>query len=153
MDRIKILWVDDEIELLKPHFLFLESKGYKLNACNNGRDALEMITEKNYDVVLLDENMPGMNGLDTLNELKRKKPQLPVIMITKNEEEEIMNEAIGAKIADYLIKPVNPNQIILALKKNLNHQHLIAEKTTKNYQQEFGKITQELSQKVPKCMP
>ena len=146
MDRIKILWVDDEIELLKPHFLFLESKGYKLHACNNGRDALEMIAEKNYDMVLLDENMPGLNGLDTLNELKRKKPQLPVIMITKNEEEEIMNEAIGAKIADYLIKPVNPNQILLALKKNLNHQHLIAEKTTKNYQQEFVKITQELSQ-------
>ena len=105
MDRIIILWVDDEIELLKPHFLFLESKGYELHACNNGRDALEMISEKNIDMVLLDENMPGLNGLDTLSELKRKKPQLPVIMITKNEEEEIMNEAIGAKIADYLIKP------------------------------------------------
>jgi len=146
MDRITILWVDDEIELLKPHFLFLESKGYTLTACNNGRDALELVAESHYDVVLLDENMPGLNGLETLSELKQKKPQLPVIMITKNEEEQIMNEAIGAKIADYLIKPVNPNQILLTLKKNLNHQHLIAEKTTKNYQQEFGKISQEISQ-------
>jgi len=146
MDRINILWVDDEIELLKPHFLFLATKGYELTPCNNGRDALELVEEKPFDVVLLDENMPGLNGLETLSELKIKKPQLPVIMITKNEEEQIMNEAIGAKIADYLIKPVNPNQILLALKKNLNHQHLVAAKTTQNYQQAFGKISMEISQ-------
>lgn len=146
MDRINILWVDDEIELLKPHFLFLTSKGYDLTPCNNGRDALELVDEKPFDIVLLDENMPGLNGLETLSELKIKKPQLPVIMITKNEEEQIMNEAIGAKIADYLIKPVNPNQILLALKKNLNHKHLVATKITQNYQLAFGKISMEISQ-------
>lgn len=146
MERISILWVDDEIDLLKPHFLFLTSKGYELTPCNNGRDAIELVDEKAFDIVLLDENMPGLNGIETLSRLKVKKPQLPVIMITKNEEEQIMNEAIGAKIADYLIKPVNPNQILLTLKKNLNHQRLIAAKTTQNYQQAFGKISMEISQ-------
>ena len=122
MTPIKILWVDDEIELLKPHFLFLKGKGYHTTACNNGQDALLTLQNKTFDVVLLDENMPGLGGLETLNEIKLQSPNLPVIMITKNEEEQIMEEAIGAKISDYLIKPVNPNQILLALKKLFEHK-------------------------------
>src|SRR6056300_480295 len=145
MDRIKILWVDDEIEMLKPHSLFLEERGYALTPCTNGQDALDLIDTHPFEVILLDENMPGLNGLETLQEIKNRKPQLPVVMITKNEEEHIMEDAIGSKIADYLIKPVNPHQILLSLKKILNHQHLIAEKTTQNYQKEFGKLALELS--------
>ena len=145
MDRINILWVDDEIEMLKPHFLFLEERGYALTPCTNGQDALDLIDTCPFEVILLDENMPGLNGLETLHEIKNRKPQLPVVMITKNEEEHIMEDAIGSKIADYLIKPVNPHQILLSLKKILNHQHLIAEKTTQNYQKEFGKLALELS--------
>ena len=140
MSKIPILWVDDEIDLLKPHILFLENKGYQVNPCNNGREALELIQESPFEVVLLDENMPGINGLETLSELKQIKPALPVVMITKNEAEHIMEEAIGSKISDYLIKPVNPNQILLCLKKLLQHQHLVAEKTIQNYQQEFRSI-------------
>ncbi len=141
MTPIKILWVDDEIELLKPHFLFLQSKGYQTTACNNGQEALLTLKDQNFDVVLLDENMPGLGGLETLSEIKLQFPNLPVIMITKNEEEKIMEEAIGAKISDYLIKPVNPNQILLALKKLLQHKNLIAEKTITNYQQAFRRIS------------
>ena len=144
MERIKILWVDDEIEMLKPHILFLEGRGYTTTGCNNGQDALDMIEAHSYDVILLDENMPGLNGLETLVEIKNKKPNIPVVMITKNEEEQIMEDAIGSKISDYLIKPVNPNQILLSLKKLLNQKNLIAEKTTQSYQQEFGKIAQSL---------
>jgi len=146
MTSIKILWVDDEIELLKSHFLFLEQRGYQTTPCNNGQDALSLIKKNSFDVVLLDENMPGLSGLDTLNELKIILPNLPVIMITKNEEEQIMEEAIGAKISDYLIKPVNPHQILLALKKLFQHKNLIAEKTISNYQQEFRKISLELNE-------
>jgi DNA-binding response OmpR family regulator len=146
MTPIKILWVDDEIELLKPHFLFLKGKGYQTTACNNGQDALIMLKDETFDVVLLDENMPGLGGLETLNEIKLKSPTLPVIMITKNEEEQIMEEAIGAKISDYLIKPVNPNQILLALKKLFEHKNLIAEKTIINYQQAFRKISLSLNE-------
>ncbi len=125
MNWIKILWVDDEIDLLKPHILFLKERGYQTTPCSNGRDALELLTNKDFDIVLLDENMPGLNGLETLQEnLKIINPNLAVIMITKNEEEQLMNEAIGAKISDYLIKPVNPNQILHSLKKILNHKRL-----------------------------
>ena len=145
MDRIKILWVDDEIEMLKPHFLFLKERGYETTACTNGQDALDMIQEQNFEVILLDENMPGLNGLETLQELKNRKPLLPVVMITKNEEEQIMEEAIGAKISDYLIKPVNPHQILSSLKKILDHKHLVAEKTIQNYQKEFGKLALSLN--------
>lgn len=145
MDRIKILWVDDEIEMLKPHFLFLKERGYEATACTNGQDALDLIQDQNFEVILLDENMPGLNGLETLQEIKNRKPLLPVVMITKNEEEQIMEEAIGAKISDYLIKPVNPHQILLSLKKILDHKHLIAEKTTQNYQKEFGKLALSLN--------
>ena len=144
MERIKILWVDDEIEMLKPHILFLEGRGYTTTGCNNGQDALDMIEAHSYDVILLDENMPGLNGLETLVEIKNKKPNIPVVMITKNEEEQIMEDAIGSKISDYLIKPVNPNQILLSLKKLLNQKNLVAEKTIQSYQQEFGKIAQSL---------
>ena len=113
MSRIKILWIDDEIEILKSHFLFLSDRGYNIMPCNNGQDAIDIIDTQDFDAVLLDENMPGLSGLETLQEIKNKKPLLPVIMITKNEEERIMEDAIGGKISDYLIKPVNPNQILL----------------------------------------
>ena len=146
MTPIKILWVDDEIELLKPHFLFLKDKGYLTTACNNGQDALLILQKNTFDVVLLDENMPGLGGLETLNEIKLSSPNLPVIMITKNEEEQIMEEAIGAKISDYLIKPVNPNQILLALKKLFEHKNLIAEKTIINYQKAFQKISKSINE-------
>jgi CheY-like chemotaxis protein len=145
MNAIKILWVDDEIELLKPHLLFLEKKGYDVSTCNNGTDAIETVAEENFDIVFLDENMPGISGIETLSQIKSKIPNLPVVMITKSEEEYIMEEAIGAKIADYLIKPVNPNQILLSLKKNLDHSRLVTEKTTSNYQQEFRKISMDLA--------
>ena len=145
MNSIKILWVDDEIDLLKPHILFLEKKNYEVTTCNNGRDAIDIFQDENFDIVFLDENMPGMNGLETLAEMKEKKSSIPVIMITKSEEEFIMEEAIGSKIADYLIKPVNPNQILLSLKKNLDHSRLISEKTTLDYQKEFRKISMEMS--------
>jgi len=145
MNRIKILWVDDEIEMLKPHFLFLDERGYDVTPCTNGQDALDLIDTNHYAIVLLDENMPGLNGLETLQEIKNRKSQLPVVMITKNEEERIMEDAIGAKISDYLIKPVNPHQILLSLKKILNQDHLIAEKTTQNYQKEFGQLAHDLN--------
>ncbi|WP_125720648.1 T9SS response regulator signal transducer PorX [Flavobacterium ustbae] len=145
MDKIKILWVDDEIDLLKPHILFLEKKNYEVTTCNNGLDAIALFEEDNFDIVFLDENMPGMSGLETLSEMKEKKSAIPMIMITKSEEEYIMEEAIGSKIADYLIKPVNPNQILLSLKKNLDDSRLITEKTTLDYQKEFRKISMELA--------
>lgn len=145
MDKIKILWVDDEIDLLKPHILFLETKNYTVTTCNNGRDAVDIFDENQFDIVFLDENMPGMSGLEALSEMKEKKSAVPIIMITKSEEESIMEEAIGSKIADYLIKPVNPNQILLALKKNLDHSRLISEKTTLDYQKEFRKIAMDLA--------
>lgn len=145
MSNINILWVDDEIDLLKPHILFLEKKNYKVTTCQSGTEAIELIDEANYDIVFLDENMPGLTGLETLSEIKEKQANLPVVMITKSEEEYIMEEAIGSKIADYLIKPVNPNQILLSLKKNLDHSRLVSEKTTSSYQQEFRKIAMDLS--------
>ena len=145
MTTIQILWVDDEIDLLKPHILFLERKNYEVTRSTNGADAIELVDQKNFDIVFLDENMPGLSGLATLSEIKKKQPNLPIVMITKSEEEYIMEEAIGSKIADYLIKPVNPNQILLTLKKNLDHSRLISEKTTSNYQQEFQKISMDLA--------
>ncbi|AUS06791.1 bifunctional response regulator/alkaline phosphatase family protein [Pseudotamlana carrageenivorans] len=145
MNTIKILWVDDEIDLLKPHILFLEKKNYKVTKCKSGSEAIDVIDEESFDIVFLDENMPGLTGLETLNEIKTKQDTLPVVMITKSEEEYIMEEAIGNKIADYLIKPVNPNQILLSLKKNLDHSRLVSERTTSNYQQEFRKISMDLA--------
>lgn len=137
---VKILWVDDEIELLKPHILFLQSKKYMVDTANSGTDAIEMVKANYYDIVLLDENMPGMSGLQTLSHIKNLRPEVPVVMITKSEEELIMDKAIGSKISDYLIKPVNPNQILLSIKKNTEHKRLITEKTTSDYQSEFRQI-------------
>lgn len=145
MKKYVVLWVDDEIDLLKPHIIFLEKKGYQVYTAQSGKDALAEMEGRNFDIVFLDENMPGISGLETLNEIKKMHPLLPVVMITKSEEEYIMEEAIGSKIADYLIKPVNPNQILLSLKKNLQHSQLVSERTTSNYQQEFRKIAMDLS--------
>ena len=145
MNEMQILWVDDEIDLLKPHIIFLEQKNYQVTTCTNGTDAIDLVEEENFDIVFLDENMPGLTGLETLSEIKQKRPNLPVVMITKSEEEYIMEEAIGSKISDYLIKPVNPNQILLSLKKNLDHSRLVSEKTTSSYQQEFRKISMDLA--------
>lgn len=144
MSEMKILWVDDEIELLKPHILFLEKKNYQVTTANNGQDAIDLFSQENFDVVFLDENMPGLSGLETLSEMKEIKSQVPMIMITKSEEEYIMDEAIGSKIADYLIKPVNPNQILLSLKKNLDTSRLVSEKTSLDYQKEFRNIAMDL---------
>ena len=140
MDKISILWADDEIDLLKPHILFLKEKGYEVQTANSGDEALELVEKNDFSVVLLDENMPRLSGLETLNRLKSKHAELPVIMITKSEEEFLMEDAIGSKISDYLIKPVNPKQILLSLKKTLDNKRLISEKTTSNYQQEFRQI-------------
>jgi CheY-like chemotaxis protein len=142
---IKVLWADDEIDLLKPHIIFLEQKGYEVSTANSGDEALDLIMANNYDIVFLDENMPGLSGLETLTRIKSKEPRLPVVMITKSEEETIMNEAIGSNISDYLIKPVNPNQILLSLKKNLENKKLMTEKTTMGYQQQFREISMEIS--------
>lgn len=145
MSVINILWVDDEIEFLKPHIIFLEQRNYNVTSCQSGTEALNLIKDNNFDIVFLDENMPGLSGLETLSALKEIKATLPVVMITKSEEEYIMEDAIGNKIADYLIKPVNPNQILLSLKKNLDHNRLVSEKTTSNYQQEFRRIAMNLN--------
>jgi len=145
MSNINILWVDDEIDLLKPHILFLEKKNYKVTTCQSGTEAIDIVDDQIFDIVFLDENMPGLTGLETLSEIKEKRASLPVVMITKSEEEYIMEEAIGSKIADYLIKPVNPNQILLSLKKNLDHSRLVSEKTTSDYQQEFRKIAMDMA--------
>ena len=136
----KILWVDDEIELLKPHVMFLAAKGYEVDTCNNGYDAVDMATATAYDLIILDEMMPGMTGLETLPLIKNVRPATPVIMVTKSEEENIMDKAIGSKIADYIIKPVNPNQVLLSIKKNLHSQQLVTEQTTADYRAEFGRI-------------
>src|SRR5687767_3676795 len=141
MQRYSILWADDEIDLLKPHIIFLEQRGYDITPVNNGTEAVEKSDERHYDVVFLDENMPGMSGLEALTQIKNNKPNLPVVMITKNEEEHIMEVAIGSKIADYLIKPLNPSQILLSVKKILDNKRLVIEKTNLNYQQEFRKIS------------
>ncbi|PIQ14392.1 MAG: two-component system response regulator [Flavobacteriales bacterium CG18_big_fil_WC_8_21_14_2_50_32_9] len=150
MEKIKILWADDEIDLLKPHILFLEDKGYEVLSTQSGDDALDILDEKRVDIVFLDENMPGLSGLETLERLKLKFPALPVIMITKSEEEYIMEDAIGSKISDYLIKPVNPNQILLSIKKNLNTNKLVNEKSTSNYQKEFREIGMQLNDNLDK---
>jgi CheY-like chemotaxis protein len=140
MQKPQILWADDEIDLLKPHILFLNNKGYDITAVNNGTEAVEKVQNQNFDIVFLDENMPGLTGLEALAEIKALKPSLPVIMITKSEEEHIMEDAIGAKIADYLIKPLNPNQILLSVKKLLDNKRLITEKTNMSYQQQFRNL-------------
>jgi len=144
----RILWADDEIDLLKPHILFLEAKGYKIDTTNNGADAVDMSAATHYDVIFLDENMPGLTGLETLARIKEKKQNVPIIMITKSEEEHIMEGAIGGQISDYLIKPVNPNQILLSLKKHLKTKDLIDQKNTSDYQTEFRQIAMRLGDRL-----
>jgi DNA-binding response OmpR family regulator len=138
--EIRILWTDDEIELLKPYILFLEEKGYGVSTAANGEEALDQVKNQSFDLIFLDENMPGLSGLETLERIKNLAPAVPVIMITKSEEEDIMDEAIGKKIADYLIKPVNPKQILLTIKKHIDTRRLITEQTTSAYQVQFSQI-------------
>lgn len=140
MRQQRILWADDEIELLKPYVLFLEQKGYEVVTTSNGSDAADLVAEENFDIVFLDENMPGLSGIETLSQIKDTCPALPVVMITKSEEENIMDMAIGEKIADYLIKPVNPNQILLTLKKHIHQHQIVTEHTSTTYRQEFSDI-------------
>lgn len=148
MQRYNILWADDEIDLLKPHILFLNNKGYDVTGVNSGSDAIDKCESNHYDIVFLDENMPGMTGLETLSYIKASKPNLPVIMITKSEEEHIMEEAIGSKIADYLIKPLNPNQILLSVKKILDNKRLVTERTNITYQQDFRNISMTFNDRI-----
>ncbi len=140
MNNLKILWADDEIDLLKPHVMFLKAKGYNVTTVNNGADALALAEETPFDLIILDENMPGLTGLETLSRIKLVLPATPVIMITKSEEENIMDQAVGSKIADYLIKPVNPSQILMSIKKNLHSAQLVSQKSSDEYRQDFGKI-------------
>ena len=135
-----LLWVDDEIEMLRAHIIFLEKKGYDVTTVNNGNDAIEECRKRNFDLVLLDEMMPGITGLETLQQIKEISPSTPIVMVTKSEEENIMDQAIGQKIADYLIKPVNPSQILLALKKNIHKKQIVTEVTQTGYRKEFQDI-------------
>ena len=144
-ENYHILWADDEIDLLKPHLMFLSNRGYQVTTANNGRDALELVESQPFDLIVLDENMPGLTGLETLSLIKQKFPLLPVIMITKSEEENIMDQAVGNKIADYLIKPVNPNQILIAIKKILHSDRLVSEQTTRDYREEFNALSQSIN--------
>ena len=138
MSKERILWADDEIDLLKPHILFLQNKGYEVETVTNGRDAIDALSSQIFNLIILDENMPGMTGLETLQEIKRMHPEVPVVMITKSEEEHIKEQAIGEKIADYLIKPVNPSQILLCLKKHIHQQTIVSEHNQENYRQEWS---------------
>ncbi|HEX2921150.1 MAG TPA: bifunctional response regulator/alkaline phosphatase family protein [Bacteroidales bacterium] len=145
MRNIKILWTDDEIEALKPHIIFLQEKGYEVDSCSNGNDSIDLIRQNHYDLVFLDENMPGLSGIETLSLIRDIRSDLPVVMVTKSEEEDLMETAIGSEISDYLIKPVKPKQILLAIKKILDHRRIITEKTTSGYQQDFGRISNMIS--------
>jgi len=145
MRKDRILWADDEIDLLRAYVLFLEEKGYEVVTATNGKDAVELCQKESFDIIFLDENMPGLSGLETLALIKDIDPNVPMVMITKSEEENIMDQAIGSKIADYLIKPVNPNQILLTLKKNIHRKEIEAEVTQSSYQQDFGQISMQIS--------
>lgn len=148
MERARILWIDDEIELLKPHVLFLEEKGHDVETVTNGKDAVEASKEHFYDLILLDENMPGLSGMETLTGIRESQPHTPVVMITKSEEEQVMEEAIGSQVSDYLIKPVNPNQILLSIKKHLDQDRLVSEKTTSEYQREFRELGMKIDESL-----
>jgi CheY-like chemotaxis protein len=145
MRTVKILWTDDEIEALKPHIIFLREKGYEVDTCSNGNDTIDLIKNNHYDLIFLDENMPGLSGIETLSLIRDIRDDLPVVMVTKSEEEDLMENAIGSEISDYLIKPVKPKQILLAIKKILDQQRLVTEKTTTGYRQEFNKINSMIS--------
>ena len=148
MSKIRILWADDEIDMLKPHLIYLEEKGYYVDAVNSGDEALDLLKENHYDIVFLDEQMPGISGIETLEKVKADFPNLPVVMITKSEEETIMEDAIGSNIADYLIKPVKPSQILLSLKRNLEHRQLAGEKATMTYQQQFRELSMKIMDRM-----
>lgn len=141
MRKIRILWTDDEIDVLKPHILYLEDKGYDVLTCSNGNDTIDLVRQEHFDIVFLDEHMPGISGIETLRMIKEIRPDLPVVMVTKSEEEDIMEAAIGSEIADYLIKPVKPNQLLLSLKKILEHKSIITRRTTVDYRLEFSNIS------------
>ncbi|MDE5806219.1 MAG: response regulator, partial [Paramuribaculum sp.] len=141
MSKYTILWADDEIDMLKPHILFLKSKDYDVVTANSGQDALALADQRHFDLIILDENMPGLTGIETLSRIKMNHPSVPVIMITKNEEEDLMDQAVGSKIADYLIKPVNPKQILLSIKKNLHSARLVSENSLTGYRRDFIKIS------------
>lgn len=140
-----LLWADDEMDLLRPHILFLENKGYEVMTVTNGQDALDLCHKHTFDLIMLDENMPGLSGLETLSRIKDLTPSVPVVMVTKSEEENIMDQAIGGKIADFLIKPVNPSQILMTLKKNIHQRDILSEKTDSNYQQNFGRLGMQIN--------
>ncbi len=148
MAKTKILWADDEIDMLKPHIIFLEEKGYDVTAVNSGDEALDLVNEEHFDIIFLDEQMPGMSGIETLENIKARQPNIPIVMITKSEEESIMEDAIGSNIADYLIKPVKPSQILLSLKRNLENKKLAGEKATMSYQQQFREISMQLQDRL-----
>ncbi len=148
MNKTRILWADDEIVMLKPHIIYLEEKGFDVVAVNSGSEALELVTEENFDIIFLDEQMPGLSGIEVLEKIKEVRPNIPVVMITKSEEESIMEDAIGSNIADYLIKPVKPSQILLSLKRNLENKKLAGEKATQIYQQEFREISMRLQDRL-----
>lgn len=145
MRKIKILWTDDEVEALKPHIFFLEEKGYEIDTCSNGNDTIDLVKQNQYDLIFLDENMPGLSGIETLKLIKEVRTDIPVVMITKSDEEDLMETAIGSEIADYLIKPVKPKQVLLAIKKILDQRRLVTEKTTTDYRQEFNRISDMIS--------
>src|SRR6201990_1903598 len=137
MQETTILWADDEIDLLRPHILFLKEKGYNVTTVTNGNDAVDSFKSNFFDLVFLDENMPGLTGLETLQQIKNLNNDVPIVLITKNEEEYLMEDAIGSKIDDYLIKPVNPRQILLTIKKLTENKRVVTEKTSMAYQQNF----------------
>jgi CheY-like chemotaxis protein len=145
MRKIKILWTDDEVEALKSHILFLEEKGYEIATCSNGNDTIDLVRQNRYDLIFLDENMPGLSGIETLKMIREVRTDIPVVMVTKSDEEDIMEAAIGSEIADYLIKPVKPMQVLLAIKKILDQKRLITEKTTTDYRLEFNRISDMIS--------
>lgn len=148
MKKDKILWIDDEIDLLRAYIIFLEDKGYEVQTASNGKDALELCSQQKFDIIFIDENMPGLSGLETIPLIKEVDPDVPMVMITKSEEENIMNMAIGSKIADYLTKPVNPSQILMSLKKNIHRKEIESEQTTTNYRTEFGRIGMQINENL-----
>ena len=145
MRKFRILWTDDEVEALRSHIFFLEQKGYDIDTCSNGNDTIDLVRQNTYDLIFLDEHMPGLSGIETLRLIRQVRTDIPVVMITKSEEEEIMEAAIGSEIADYLIKPVKPNQVLLVIKKILEQRRLITEKTTTDYRQDFSRISEMIS--------
>ena len=141
MGKIRILWTDDEIEVLKSYIIFLDEKGYDIDTCSNGNDTIDLVRQNSYDIIFLDENMPGLSGIETLRQIREIRNDIPVVMITKSDEEDLMEAAIGSEIAYFLIKPVKPKQILLTIKKIVDQKRLITEKTTTDYRQEFSRIS------------